>query len=290
MKTSIYLLTVLLVPTATNAYTYTRDVAQLTIEGSTKTDGNIELVDLAGGPVGSLKTGKVQLPISLPIGTSTYVSPSNAYSSFNKLATDETDLKFTLNMPGTSPNTRSNITYDLLNGKLLERPNTIKWEGSTPGSNPYFTASCDTPTTMNTSDFHKYGFTGTFDTAVQFIDRDGSSASLTLNIVCWVSYRANADISLRLNDDTLSLSGVAGSAQSVQSSMWVKSDPGRIRITFQNPNPGDIRVSFEQDKNKPQTTLTITKTSEITLPFYVSTLNTSAGSRTYTVNVNAEFT
>lgn len=288
MKTSIYLLTVLLAPTAANAYTYTRVTASLDVDAETST-GSMALAGINGGPTGAIKSHKIYLPAGIALGSSVAVSPSNAFSSFSRVETDERDGKLTINVPGESSGSRSNIVYDLVSGDLQERPTTITWVGDATSTKPYIIVSCDAPTTISSKEFHPYGYNGSISAATVFIDRAGTGHQMTLYYNCFSSYKATADVEIKLRDETMSLTGASGTAQHGENSLWIKSDPGQIRITINNRNDNDIRVSFDKDKNKPQITQSITSTSEMSLPIYVSTLNTSAGIRSYTVNIDATF-
>ncbi|ELD0501620.1 hypothetical protein QUQ56_004742 [Escherichia coli] len=286
MKTSIYLLAVLLIPTASHSYIYNRTLTGLRL--TVTSNGNISvLAHQTSGSPGPL-TSKQKLPTTdIKEGAEVHASAAIPITDFHQVLTAETGKQVRLELPGSDNVSRSLFRWELFTGQQLQRPNKILWSGDIMNSDPYLIASCDVPTTITNSDFIN-DYRPSFTTAVRFTDPQ-TGGTFVLDFDCYAVYTATADVSIQLDEETINLNGPAGTQQNRESSIRVTADPGRVRITFQNRNQNALVVSFEKDKQKSQTTLNFSSTGEQTVPFYVTTIDTTAGVRSYTVNVDATF-
>ncbi|HAY0608173.1 TPA: hypothetical protein JS362_004707 [Escherichia coli] len=111
---------------------------------------------------------------------------------------------------------------------------------------------------------------------------------MTYRFTCGAIYEAVSKLSLRIDQENMKLTGTAGRVIDVTNSVIINSDPGVVQLTIHNSQRNAITVSFVRERETLTTTKSITNANEIRLPLYVSTLNTAPGTKEYVVNIGAE--
>lgn len=288
MKTSIYLLTALFIPTASHSYTYNLYATSLNIT-VTSDSGVSTLLNRTYPYETTVDSGKIQLPNQdIKTGDTVVASASTPQTNFNRLPIVGGDQQVRFEMPGATNTSRQYYRWKLYSGEKLQGPGpNILWSGDATYALPYARLSCTVPDSLPEYS-GDYELIPSFDTAVRFTSRS-TGKSLLLNISCYATYYGTADVNIQLQDETIYISGPAGTPQTKESAVVVEADPGRVRLSFENNKMNELLVTFDKNNTTTMTDLTFTATSAKKVPFYVTPVNTSAGVRSYAVSVNATF-
>lgn len=292
MKTSIYVIALLLMPTISNAYNYKR----VEVGGTVEQRSQRGTVSASSGPITQTSTqpGALGLPWQLlwnstdmPYGSNVVAIPGAITTTFSNVTTPGVDHLVTLYVPDGSGSNNGRLTWDALTGGLLASPGEIKWGNPDTNTAPYYRLICQVPETITSADYIR-DYRLDFSSSVQF-HSPGSITYVAVLFNCYGVYEISSTVSVNLKDETLNLSGVAGKPIRKETAVRIFADPGRVRLTVQNRYRNDLVVSFGEDFLREQTDITFATTGEKTIPFYVGVTNTAAGGRSYTVNLVANY-
>ncbi len=289
MKTSVYLLAIIFIPTAPYAYMYraTETTMKVTVENHYGSIQNISGVNFSNGG-GTPLTSSTLMLVGLydERGKTARVTAGNGLSTFQNIIPSSSDHYVTVNLDGRGGD-QPVIKWSAITGELLASRYNIPW-GAGTGAAPNFTVTCDLPGEI-TSNTPGTEYQGTVSSSVKFTSPTNAYDNMTIHVDCSGRYVATASIALQLKDDVINLTGTTGTRVTKESEVRVKTDPGRVRLTIQNSFSDELTVSFEEDNLRDQTEITFTDSGEQNIPFYVGTTNTAAGVRMYTVSMAATY-
>lgn len=285
MKTSIYLLSILLIPGICSAYEYERSFyrVQVTESASGGESGGDSLVvnEKVDGPFGykfhyfkttqPWGTGKVLITTAIP------------QTSFKQLQTDENKHGLTFKFSYPAVETR----WDLMTGDRLLHTPSLDWPYAS-GTTLEGRVDCLLPEKIKNTEMDAYGLNPSFTTVLTMQHYD-TNEKLQYDITCSATYMPVATLSMRLEKDKIALAGPAGTAQYGTNHILLTTDPGKVRLTISNRYKTELRVSFAKENETVQTEIRPTTSGDISIPFYVTTLDTAPGVREYAVNINATF-
>lgn len=279
MKTSIYLIAALLMPTTSHAYRFElyrteASTGQLVTSGGAtvppkeyKSNGPYLAtphLNLVWGP---------DLPLGGPVTATAHVR-----SQFWLDGIPENEYIVTLALPGPVYGSITPYNWDVKTMKEITSPKTMIWGNAEKQSIPRYQLICNLPPSAEfnqpLAELDLY-----FAATVKFSSPIATDA-LSLDVNCTGKYVMKPDLKVVLKDESIRLSGVTGVPVHKDSAVIIESDPGRVRLTIINEHKNELTVSFEEDQIQEQTDVTFPTKSKQTIPFYVRTRDTTAGVRT----------
>ncbi|HHH7324975.1 TPA: hypothetical protein ACP2MC_004924 [Escherichia coli] len=204
-------------------------------------------------------------------------------TTFDELITDKNDPGNVTFVTSGSDKTQWNITT----GQTTQTIDSFDWFMG-PGDKMYGRILCNTPEKISNDIIFHYGKNPSFSSIIDYTHKD-TGERIRFDILCQATYRATATMSMKLDKDVMTLTGAAGTALSGSNTIRLNTDPGRVKLTVSNGNRSELRVSFAEDTEILQTELKPTTSGNISIPIYVTTLDTSPGKREYSVNIRATF-
>ena len=106
---------------------------------------------------------------------------------------------------------------------------------------------------------------------------------------CQWSVRPVYDIALKLEMETMTITGTSRSNRVYDNRITVTGNGGPATINIVNPSPLDVSVSYSDTDDGVLSKRTTPTPGGTTVPFYVLVKNTKAGTRSYNVNFTAEY-
>lgn len=288
MKTSIYLIAALLMPTTSHAYrfelyrTEASTIQRATLGGGTiprkeyHSNGNYLVtphLDLVWG---------TDLPLGGPV-----TATADVRSQFWLEGIPEQTYLVSLVLPGPVYGSITAYNWDVKTMKELSSPKTMTWGNAEKLSIPRYQLVCNLPPSAEfdqpLAELDLY-----FAATVKYSTPIATDA-LTMDVNCTGKYVMKPELEVVLKDESIRLSGVTGVPVQKDSAVIIASDPGRVRLTIINEHKNELTVSFEEDQIQEQTDVTFPTKSKQTIPFYVRTRDTTAGVRSYAVLMAATY-
>lgn len=287
MKTSIYLIATLLMPTTSHAYKYVLQSTEATTGQTWQKSGQTITKHATGGggylimPRDTLMYGP-----ELPLGDHVNAVTTYLYTNMQDLVIPSGNIHLVnLYLPTAVSGTGAGYRWDVQTKTEYERPSTMLWGNLQPMRLPEYQLACELPPTVLFSKKWE-GFTATFTATVAF-SSTYAATPLTLDVTCSGKYVFKSDLKVEPTDSTIRLSGVAGVPVHKKSSVKITADQGKVRLSLVNNYNDKITVSFAEDRIRDQTDVSFTSTSVQTVPFYVRTVDTTVGDRSYSVLIAA---
>lgn len=288
MKTSIYLIAAFLMPTTSYAYNFELYQTEASTEQRVTKGGATVPRKVYQGAGNILFTPHLDLVWGpeLPLG-GTVTADATTKTQFWLEGIPEQTYFVSLMLPGPVYGGIVAYNWDVKSMQAYSRPTTMIWGNADKKSIPRYQLECNLPPSVvfdqPIAELDLY-----FAAEVMFSSAIATDA-LSLDVNCTGKYVMKPDLKVVLKDETIRLSGVTGVPVHKASAVLIDSDPGRVRLTIINEHKNELTVSFEEDQIQEQTDVTFPTKSKQTIPFYVRTRDTTAGVRSYAVQLAATY-